>query len=438
MVSQTLHPWIRSLRPWGRRGLLCALRGLPDAALAVTANIALIVLSVLSVLTTVVGVGLFAVPVVTAAVRRVANLRRRLAGTWAQVPIPVPYRPEPDGRQNPWQRYRRTVTDPATWRDLLWLLLEIPVGLVLGLVPTLLILYGLLGVVLEPVLLGVVLGPFGYAATWPVDDLATRLLVFPQGVLILATGLAAAPLALRVHALFARWLLAPTRSAALTRRVRDLTESRAETVDAQAAELRRIERDLHDGAQARMVAVGMTIGLAEELVGRDPQAAQRLLGEAREASSRALVELRDLVRGIHPPVLAERGLSGAVQALALAVPLPVRVRVDLPGRPAAPVESAVYFAVAEALANVTKHSRARTAWIELTHTDGRLVAVVGDDGDGGADPDRGTGLPGIGRRLAAFDGTMTVTSPPGGPTVVTMELSCELSSRKTWPSSGTA
>jgi signal transduction histidine kinase len=438
MASQTLHSWIRSLRPWGRHGLLAALRGLPHAILAVTANILLFVLSVLSIVTTVLGVGLVAVPMVTAAVRRVANLRRHRAGTWAQVPIPVPYRPVPTGPQNIRQRYRFTVTDPATWRDLLWLLLEIPVGLVLGLVPTLLVLYGLLGVVLEPVLLGVVLGPFGYGATWPVDDPATRLLVFPQGVLILGTGLAVAPLALRAHALFARWLLAPTRAAALTRRVRDLTDSRAETVDAQAAELRRIERDLHDGAQARMVAVGMTIGLAEELVGRDPQAAQRLLGEAREASSRALVELRDLVRGIHPPVLAERGLSGAVQALALAVPMPVRVRADLPGRTAAPVESAMYFAVAEALANVTKHSRARTAWIELTYTDGRLVVVVGDDGAGGADPDRGTGLSGIGRRLAAFDGTMAVTSPPGGPTVVTMELTCELSSPKTLPSSGTA
>jgi signal transduction histidine kinase len=179
----------------------------------------------------------------------------------------------------------------------------------------------------------------------------------------------------------------------------------------------------------------MSIGLAEELLARDPLAAQRLMAEAREDSGRALVELRDLVRGIHPPVLAERGLGGAVQALALAVPAPVEVDLDLPGRPPAPVESAVYFAVAEALANATKHSDARRVWIHLRHADGRLAALVGDDGRGGATP--GTGLRGIKRRLAAFDGTMTVTSPPGGPTVVAMELPCELSSPRTSPSSGT-
>jgi signal transduction histidine kinase len=429
---------LEPLRSWAGDGLRAALRGLPLALLALAANIALFVLALVSILLTVVGVGIFTVPVLLPAVREVTNLRRRLASEWGQVSIPVPYRPRPADRLNAWQCYRWLVTDPATWRDLLWLLLEVPVGVVLGVVPAAVILYGLLGVVLEPVLLGVVVGPFGYGATWPVDDLFAKLLVFPQGVLILATGLALAPLALRAHILFARWLLAPTRAAALNRRVRDLSESRADAVDAQAAELRRIERDLHDGAQARMVAVGMTIGLAEELMGRDPHAAHRLLGEAREASGQALVELRDLVRGIHPPVLAERGLSGAVRALALTVPLPVRIRVDLSGRPAAPVETAGYFAVAEALANVTKHSRARSAWIELTHTAGRLILVVGDDGAGGADPDKGTGLRGIGRRLAAFDGTMTVTSPTGGPTVVTMELPCELSSLKTLPSSGTA
>jgi signal transduction histidine kinase len=181
----------------------------------------------------------------------------------------------------------------------------------------------------------------------------------------------------------------------------------------------------------------MSIGLAEQLVRRDPEAVRRLLAEARETSGQALAELRGLVRGIHPPVLAERGLDGAVRALALAVPLPVEVTVDLPGRPLAPVESAAYFAVAEGLANVTKHSGATRAWIRLGHTDGRLTMVVGDDGRGGADPAAGTGLAGVGRRLAAFDGTMVVSSPSGGPTVVSMELPCELSSPRTSPSSGT-
>jgi len=208
-------------------------------------------------------------------------------------------------------------------------------------------------------------------------------------------------------------------------------------VDAQAAELRRIERDLHDGAQARLVALSMSIGLAEELMASDPGAAQRLLAEARQNSGEALVELRGLVRGIHPPVLAERGFDGAIRALALSVPLPIAVEVDLPGRPQAPVESAAYFAVAEVLANISKHSGATRAWISASHVDGRLLVAVGNNGAGGADPAGGTGLRGIARRLGAFDGTMAVTSPPGGPTVVTMELPCELSSPRTTPSSGT-
>jgi signal transduction histidine kinase len=182
----------------------------------------------------------------------------------------------------------------------------------------------------------------------------------------------------------------------------------------------------------------MTIGLAEEMIERNPAAARKLLVEAREASGTALLELRNLVRGIHPPVLAERGLDGAVRALAMSLPLRVTVDMDLPGRPETPVESAAYFATAEALANVVRHSKARTVQIYVQHVDDLLLLTVSDDGVGGADPARGTGLRGIGRRLAAFDGTMAVSSPPGGPTVVTMELPCVLSSPKTSPSSGTA
>jgi signal transduction histidine kinase len=177
--------------------------------------------------------------------------------------------------------------------------------------------------------------------------------------------------------------------------------------------------------------VGMTIGLAERLVRRDPAAALKLLAEARASSTAALVELRHLVRGIHPPVLAERGLEGAVQALALSLPMKTPVVSHLPGRLDTSLESAVYFAVAEALANVVRHSRAESAWITINHAAGVLAVVIGDDGVGGADPARGTGLRGITRRLNAFDGTIAVSSPPGGPTIVTMELPCALSSRKT-------
>ncbi|GAA3291231.1 hypothetical protein GCM10020218_063540 [Dactylosporangium vinaceum] len=213
--------------------------------------------------------------------------------------------------------------------------------------------------------------------------------------------------------------------------------TRADAVDAQAAELRRIERDLHDGVQARLVSLSMIIGLADELLDRNPAGTRKLLLEARESSSAALVELRHLVRGIHPPVLAERGLAGAVRALAIGLPVEISVEVDLPGRPDLPVESAAYFAVAETLTNLVRHSRARHGSVVLRHAAGLLTIVVTDDGRGGADPAAGSGLRGIERRLAAFDGTLELSSPPSGPTVITMELPCALSSPKTMPSSAT-
>jgi signal transduction histidine kinase len=227
-------------------------------------------------------------------------------------------------------------------------------------------------------------------------------------------------------------LFSNAREEALVERVDVLTRTRRGVLDVQAAELQRVERDLHDGAQARLVSLGMSLGMADELVDSDPVEARRLLAEARTATGAALADLRDLVRGIHPPVLADRGLDGAFQALVLAVPIPVAVSIDLPeGRLPLPLESAAYFAVAEAVANLVKHSGARTGWIRVQQADGRLSLVVGDDGAGGADPAAGTGLTGIERRLAAFDGTVSVSSPPGGPTVVSMEVPCEPSSPKT-------
>jgi signal transduction histidine kinase len=240
------------------------------------------------------------------------------------------------------------------------------------------------------------------------------------------------------YARVSRSLLAPTERALLRQRVDQLAESRAETVDTQAAELRRIERDLHDGAQARLVSLGMSLGLADDVLDRDPAAAKELLSEARAATSQALEELRDLVRGIHPPVLADRGVDGAIRALALACPLETDVDIEMSVRLPAPVESAAYFAVAESLTNVIKHAEATKAWIQLRYADGRLSMLVSDDGRGGADAGGGTGLRGIERRLAAFDGTLTVNSPLGGPTVLVMELPCESLSPKISPSSGTA
>jgi signal transduction histidine kinase len=255
----------------------------------------------------------------------------------------------------------------------------------------------------------------------------TRAPAIGQGLVLLAAGAYLMPRVIREHIAGA-----PDRElAALTERVETLTQTRTEATDAAAAELRRIERDLHDGAQARLVALGMSLRAAERLFGSNPDAALALVSEARETSSRALSDLRDLVRGIYPPVLADRGLADAVRALALDTPLYTQLDVDLPGEVEMPVGAAVYFAVAEALANAVRHSGARTVRIHIGHRAGTLQAVVTDDGAGGADPAQGTGLAGVERRLATFDGILAVNSPPGGPTIIAIEVPCALSSVKT-------
>ena len=194
-------------------------------------------------------------------------------------------------------------------------------------------------------------------------------------------------------------------------------------MDAQEAELRRIERDLHDGAQARLVALGMNLGMAEQKLETDPEAVRELLAEARRGAGEALEELRDLARGIHPPILTDRGLEAALAALTVRSPLPVSVSVDVPERLPAAVEKAAYFVVAEALANVSKHAEASRMQVQISSADGVLVAEVVDDGRGGADPS-GNGLTGLRRRVEALAGSLRVTSPAGGPTIVRAELPC--------------
>jgi len=218
----------------------------------------------------------------------------------------------------------------------------------------------------------------------------------------------------------------------LAKRVTRLTETRRDATETAAAELRRIERNLHDGAQARLVAVGMALRAAEQLLPANPEAARALVAEARETSSRALDDLRDLVRGIYPPVLADRGLSDAIRALALDAPLTVDTDIALLAEPPMPVAAAVYFAVAEALTNAVRHSGADMVHIAVECSDGMLRATVTDDGQGGADPSAGTGLSGVERRLATFDGILAVTSLPGGPTIIAMEVPCTLTYGTGW------
>jgi signal transduction histidine kinase len=350
--------------------------------------------------------------------RRLAKLTRRLSEEWLGLPILESYlpRPGPGVERLSAERLRWMVSDPATWRDLLWMATNASFGWILAMVPAILASAGLIGCV-------------GYAivgvshASRPLERVSLAVL----GVALTGLALWSAPLLLQVYGGLAHVILGPRQDPELAQRVRHLAQTRAETIDANAAEIRRIERDLHDGAQARLVAMGMALGAAEDLLDTDPEATRKLLAEAREASGQALSELRALVSGVHPPVLADRGLVDAIRALALDSVPRVEVTAETIGRPPAPVESAAYFAVSELLANVTKHAGARQAWIEIRYRQGMLAICVTDDGRGSADPGRGTGLRGIERRLAAFDGVLALSSPSGGPTVVQLEIPCELS-----------
>ena len=364
-------------------------------ALAVPALVLFVLNAVFGALAVIV-IGIPILLLTIPATRWIANQHRVMAGRILGTPLPPQYRPPRSG--GPVARLVGWASDPMTWRDMAWILAACTLGFALALLSVLLLVL-------------VVTGALWWFGVEPI---------------------------MRARSSMDRWLLSYGHVETLEQRVEVLTETRAETLDHAAAELRRVERDLHDGAQARLVALSMTLGMADSLFETDPDKAQQLVSDARATTSAAIGDLRSVVRGIHPPVLADRGLGGAVAALALDMAIPVEVTTELAGRPPAPIESALYFAVAECLTNVVRHSGAAHAWIGLTHAEGVLRAVVGDDGRGGADPESGTGMLGVMRRLAAFDGTMRMSSPAGGPTVVTLEVPCVLSSPKTTPSSGPA
>ncbi len=296
--------------------------------------------------------------------------------------------------------------DQARWRDFAFCWFSGTGGLLMSLVPVLF----LLGPPIH-IIIGLTQG------SWLWYSLASVL----WGPSLLAWWYVTVPM-VRARLRADRGILDQSRVEKLEQRVDQVERSRSATVDHNAAELRRIERDLHDGAQARIAAAGMNMGLAEKLVHSDPDTAVELLREARDTAVSALEDLRTIVRGIHPPVLADRGLAGGIEALAIPIPIPVTVALRLPRLPA-PIESAVYFAVAECLANVAKHAQASRVWVVGDHDGDTLRLTVGDDGRGGADPG-GSGLAGVARRLAAFDGSVTVTSPEGGGTEVRMEVRC--------------
>jgi signal transduction histidine kinase len=222
-----------------------------------------------------------------------------------------------------------------------------------------------------------------------------------------------------------RVLLGPSRSEELALRVEALARSRAEIVAATDAERRRIERDLHDGAQRRLVSLAMQLGMARASLADAPEPVRQVIEQAHDEATEALAELRQLVRGLYPAVLDDRGLDAALSGIAANAPLPVRLRVDVPTRCSPAIEAVAYFVVSEALTNVAKHAGAGQAEVTVERAGDRLRVVVADDGRGGATLEGGTGLRGLAQRAAAVDGTLTVDSPPGGPTAITVELPCE-------------
>ncbi|MER7717187.1 sensor domain-containing protein [Streptomyces flaveolus] len=402
---------------------LTAVRGLGLALVCLPGAVLCFVLTVVSIALIPIGVGIVTTPWVLTGVRAFADRRRLLAAEWGGVRIPRAYRPLP-ADANPWARTFGMLGDPATWRDFRWLPADMTAGFVLALLAFALPLYPLEGLVIAAGLWRVLPDGYWYGFVH-VTDQTSAFYAAALGVALLLPALWLAPRMLDAHFRLTAGLLGSEDE--LAERVRVLTETRRDAVDTSAAELRRIERDLHDGAQARLVAMGMDLGTIEALLEKDPAKARELLAQARQSSAEALTELRELVRGIHPPVLAERGLGDAVRALALRMPLRVETDVDLPGRAEAPVESAAYFAVSELLTNAVKHSGAHRIWVDVHHADGRLRISVTDDGKGGAVAGAGSGLAGVERRLGTFDGVLAVSSPAGGPTMVTMEIPCALS-----------
>ncbi|GAA5010688.1 sensor histidine kinase [Actinopolymorpha pittospori] len=345
---------------------------------------------------------------------------RVLVRRWCGVEIATLYRPMLSPRRmstgywwngygyNRWrrssvvQRWLRSRTrDPASWRDMVWLVVApFTVGVV---------------VVLPLASIGVV------ASVW--ESGGQRW----WALLPLFVGVVSAPYGWRAVGPVAVAVLGSPRSARLAERVQDLVATQADMTATQAAEIRRIERDLHDGAQARLVALGMTLSAAERALRSDPGRAQQLLAEARTSTTAAVAELRELVRGITAPILIERGLVDAIRAMAMDIPLPIQVRSTIKDRLELPAESALYFGVAELLANIVKHAQACSVTITADYAAGAARIAVSDDGVGGAAVLERGGLRGLEHRLAPFGGTLRISSPAGGPTTATMVVPCAYS-----------
>ena len=397
-------------------------------ALGLGCFIGLVVGLSLSIALLIVWVGLPMLALMMVAWRGVAILERRLLRLAFGVRIPNPYRPLPEGL-NPFRKLKAMAADPATWKDLLYLSLLFPVTFVEFAVSV--AVWSATGTLLAmPVIVAMEGGAemsIGFMSYWagsPVEALPLSV----AGVLALVVAMYVTRVMAIGHSAWARLLLGPSAAQAenqeLRRRAERLQASRARGVDAAEFERRRIERDLHDGAQQRLLSVAMDIGRARAKLDDDPEAARALIEQAHAGTKEAIAELRDLARGIYPAILTDRGLDAALSGLAGRAPVPVEVEVDLPERPPAAVESIAYFVVAESLANIAKYARATRASVRVAREDRWVVVEVVDDGIGGAVARPGGGLAGLADRAATIDGMLLVDSPVGGPTIVRADLPC--------------
>jgi signal transduction histidine kinase len=340
----------------------------------------------------------------------------------ADIPAPPAGRTGEDSGGSRWRRGWRALAAAATYKRFGYALARFPLSMVQG---------GILTAVWSMAFVLLTLPAYNFALPRGGAHLGTLVARGPAaetgGLLLGLALLAVAPrvtMALAaVDVAISGWLLGAQGRADLTARIGELERSRAGVVSSAEAERRRIERDLHDGAQQRLVALAMELGRAKAKFATDPQAAQTIVGQAHEEAKAALAELRNLVRGMHPPVLSDRGLDAALSGLATISPVPVSVNVELASRAPAQVEAIAYFVAAEALTNVAKHARASHAEIRVDRHGDVLRMLVRDDGVGGANP-AGQGLTGLADRVSAVDGRLAVSSPAGGPTLIEVELPC--------------
>jgi signal transduction histidine kinase len=371
-----------------------------------------------------VGVGLavtlIGIPILIASVYAwgwIAGVERRVIGTLTGNEIASPYRPLPESGW--WERLRARLADPATWKDLTFLFLQFPFGLLAFIVSTTVLAFGL-GNLTQPLWYWAMpedsdWAPFGLTG---IDTLGEALALVPLGALVLWVGIPALGWLGRFYGAYAELLLGSNEDPAVTAEMLDLRDARSRIIEAADAERRRIERDLHDGAQQRLVALSLNLRMAEKRAAEGDPAAAELVRSAGEEAGLALKELRDLARGIHPAILTNRGLSAALDDLAGRAGVPVEIVAVPPQRLPDQIESAVYFLVSESLANVGKHAQATQATVAVTVVGGEVEVVVKDDGVGGADLGNGSGLQGLEDRVGSLDGCVDIDSPAGGGTTV--------------------